>query len=333
MKRIFVTLLVVALGPACGGSDSKQGTSTGLPTGPSTGTQTGTVTKTDYVGATMSGINACGTISATLSRRVPLTLGQVPPDLEVGPAWVSHSSEDYTNYFRGVIKVTNKGITAHCFVKASSISYLGEADQPVGSNSLTYVYGRVQVLTSGVSTQSCLDPGENGYFNIIEKLNYFDVASIHVESFDYDNGGKAPLANLQCTGYTVTGKSLSIPIENVGTGSADDLSLVVYALDAAGEFQHWTFGSFSNRGLWSPGEKRTGTATFGFDGPCPKALALPYFKAVESSPPTLADKQFRSNTQPILSNAQGVLDTDALTAALLHQRDQTEEATQVLLRR
>jgi hypothetical protein len=260
----------------------------------------------------------------TLTKRVPLTVGSVPPDLQVGPAWISHSSEGYVSYLYGAIKATNVGTVGHCFVEANMVSYRDSAGQEVGDNSFTYVYGRVKDL-SVVSTWTCLDPGESGYFHIIEALSYFDVASIYVKSFQYENGGKAPLANLETVSYSGTGSTLSIVVNNSGTGSAKNASLAVYALSASGEYEHWTFGDFTSRDLWGPHETRTASAWLSYDAPCPKLLVVPYYDAAELSSSLSPDKK-------LLATAESTSDGDAMAVSLVRQHDQIEKAKLALLR-
>jgi hypothetical protein len=269
-------------------------------------------------------VNYCGTGSATLTKQVPLTVGTAAPDLEVGSAWIGHSSESYTTYLYGAIKVTNKGAVGHCFVKADSISYRDKTGQEVKNNDFSFVYGRVKVL-SVVSTATCLDPGESAYFNLIEKLSYFDVDSLNVVALSYEEGGKPPLANLEATGYTKTGSSISIDVNNAGTGSAKSALLSVYALNASGEFEFWSYGTFANREIWGPGEKRTATTALMYEAPCAKLLAVPYFDAAEVSS-TLADEEF-------LANAHGTEAADALIAARLRQAQEQARAKLALLRR
>jgi hypothetical protein len=298
--RTLGTGLVLVLGTAC------DGTSKGS------------------IGATSSGANACGTSSAVLTKQVPLSLGSVPPDLAVGPAWIAHKSESYVSYLYGAIKVTNTGNVGHCFIEAASISYRDGADQELAKDS-SYVYGRVKVL-SVVSTWTCLDPGDSAYFSLIEKLSYFDVASIHVGNVYYSEGGKQPLADLEATDYTVTGSSVSIVVNNGGTGSAKNAGLVVYGLSASGEFEDWTFGSFPSSGLWGPGEKRTARASLLYDAPCPKLLLVPYYEAAEAS------SSLSRDNDP-LPTAEGTSAADALAVSLTRQRHQAERAKLVLLRR
>jgi hypothetical protein len=304
-----VTSLALLLGSAC------HGTSKGSGSGGTGGT----------VGVNPPGPIACGTSSVTLTKQVPLSVGSALPDLQVGPAWIAHSSESYVSYLYGAIKVTNVGEVGHCFVQASSVSYRDAAGRALGTESLTYVYGRVKVL-SVVSTWTCLDPGESAYFNLIEPLSYFDVASIDVARLDYDDGGKDPLADLEATSYTGTGSSVSVVVSNVGTGSADNASLVVYATSASGEFLFWTFAQFADQSIWGPGEQRTATAYLSYQAPCPNLLVVPYYDAVEVSP-SISPGFEHSPT------AEGMAADDARAASLLQRRHRIEQAKHALLRR
>ncbi len=323
IRPIGVTCLVLTLGAACNGTG--KGGSNGFLAPGSIGGAPGPVGGAPGpVGDTPAGPNACGNQSVSLTKRVQLSVGSVPPDLDVGPAWISHSSEDYVSYLYGAIKATNIGTVGHCFVRANSISYRDQAGQEIENNSFTYVYGRVKALSAS-STWTCLDPGESAYFNIIEPLSYFDVTSIYVKSFQYDEGGKPPLADLETTGYTGTGSSLSIVVNNRGTGSAKNASLVVYALGASGDFEHWTFADFANRDLWSPGETRTAKAWLSYDAPCPELLVVPYYEAAEKSSSLSPDKK-------LLAAAESTTAADALAASLLRRHDQEEDAKLALLR-
>jgi hypothetical protein len=75
-KRMLVACLVGALGPSCGGSGGGAGNDAA-------------------VGVGLPATNVCGKATASLTKQVPLALGTVPADLEVGPAWIAHSSEGY----------------------------------------------------------------------------------------------------------------------------------------------------------------------------------------------------------------------------------------------
>jgi hypothetical protein len=199
------------------------------------------------------------------------------------------------------------------------------AGQELSNESFTYVYARVKVL-SVVSTWTCLDPGDSAYFNLIEPLSYFDVASIGVEQIEYDDGGTEPLAKLEATGYTTTGGggSVSIVLDNSGTGSAKNASVVVYALDASNEFLTWTFGQFTSKDTWGPGEQRTATASLLYQAPCPNLRVLPYYDAAEVSASLSPDID-------LPPTADGASAADALAVSLLRRRHQVERAKLALL--
>lgn len=304
MQRTFVVCLVSVFGFACGGTSSGSGKEAG-------------------VGGVLPGSNLCGTGQVALTKRVPLTVAAAPSDLEVGPAWIAHSSEGYVSYLYGAIKVTNKGTVGHCFVGTTSISFRNQAGEEMKADTAAFVYGRVKVLSVG-STWTCLDPGDSAYFNLIEKLSYFDVASLHVGAVDYHDAGDPAPADLRVTDYSGSERSISIVVDNVGTGSAKNASLVLYVLDTSGEFQFWTFGRFSDTGLWAPRESRTATASITYDAPCPNQLIVPHFEAADASP-LMLDEEFSMM-------ADDAVAADTRTASHLRQRQQVESTKRALLR-
>jgi hypothetical protein len=267
-------------------------------------------------GSALQGSNACGTSTATLTKQVPLTVGQGPSDIAVGPAWLSHSSESYVSFLYGAIKLTNTGTVGRCFVEARAISFRDAAGAEVTNNPISFVYGEVNVLGS-VTTGTCLGPGKSAFINLIEPFSYFDVAALHLDWIEYQNAGTAPRAQLEATGYAVTGTQVAIVAANHGTGIANQVSLTAYAMDAENQFLFWGFPTLSNRDQWAPDEVRTATTSFGYQAPCPKLHVVIDFEAGE-----LAST---FTTRASLA-ARGASDDHTEVEALVQQRQQLELA-------
>lgn len=270
-----------------------------------------------FAGDALQGTNVCGSASATLTKKVPITVDQLPSDIEVGRAWIAHSSEDYLSYIYGAFEVTNTGTVGHCFVEAHGLTYLNASGAEVGYEEFNFIYGEVNALTS-VTTGTCLGPGKSAYFNLIDPLSYLDIASLHLDSIDYQEGGALPQAKLTATSYSATASGADIVISNQGTGVANGASVVAYALDAANDFLTWDFPTLTSTDAWSPSEQRTASTSMSYDAPCPNLRVVVDFDAAEISS--------SSTTTQIALPLPTVVEASvsARAEALLRQRQEIE---------
>jgi hypothetical protein len=274
---------------------------------------------TTKAGSWLSGDNACGPDSVTLTKKVPLTIETPPSGFAIGSAWISHSSADYEDYIYGAFELANTGSSTRCFVMVNSISYRDASGSEIYNDALTFAHGRVNVLTS-VSTATCLNPGEKTLVNLIEQLSYSEVASIHLDSISSDSGGVDAKAKLVATSYTAHGGSANIVVRNTGTGTAKSVMSTAFALNSSSEYLHWTYATSSDAtSEWGPGEERTLAAPFMYDAPCPGLGVLFDFEAAET--PDLS-----TTSVPIAPRASSAVSIHALAAAQLKQRNAIELA-------
>jgi len=292
----------------CAGCSSGGGSNSGSSGGPD---------PSSFAGDALQGTNVCGSASSTLTKKVSITVDQLPSDIEVGRAWIAHSSEDYLSYIYGAFEVTNTGTVGHCFVEAHGLTYLNASGAEVGYEEFNFIYGEVNALTS-VTTGTCLGPGKSAYFNLIDPLSYLDIASLHLDSIDYQEGGAVPQAKLTATSYSTTATGAEIVIDNQGTGIANAASVVAYALDSANEFLIWDFPALSSTAPWGPGEQRTASTSMSYDAPCPNLRVVIDFEAAELSSSSAAAQ--------VALPLPSVVETSvsARAEALLRQRQEIE---------
>jgi len=172
-------------------------------------------------------------------------------------------------------------------------------------------------LTS-VTTGTCLAPGQSAFFNLIDSLSYLDIASLHLDSIDYQDGGVLPQARLEATSYSATASGTEIVISNQGTGVANAASVVAYALDAANDFLTWDFPTLSSTDAWGPNEQRTASASMLYDAPCPNLRVVVDFDAAEISSSSAATQV--ALPLPTVVEAS----VSARAEALLRQRQEIE---------
>ncbi|MFT3706984.1 MAG: hypothetical protein QM817_04875 [Archangium sp.] len=163
-------------------------------------------------------------------------------------------ANDETSYV--AIRVKNTGSTGACFVKTDAITYLGSTGQVVFSDTLgTYLNGSVATsTTSQVSTDTCLQPGEEGFMiDIVLKNDVPSFASstsgVRLRMSTLPGSYVPEAAAFMPRSYAVTpssfGFNASVVARNEGPGqiSADrtgPLALMV-PLDSEGRGLQWAY--------------------------------------------------------------------------------------------
>ncbi len=114
------------------------------------------------LGTAVFGIDA---FDATQRRRVvPVNVTSPLPGITLSQAYVTRlTTADETAYI--TIAATNSGMEYPCFVQATTSQWLdsnGQVLNPGGNG--PYLSGSVGALSDMLSTDSCLAPGETGYF-------------------------------------------------------------------------------------------------------------------------------------------------------------------------
>ncbi|HEY7372985.1 MAG TPA: hypothetical protein VIF57_12550 [Polyangia bacterium] len=192
---------------------------------------------------------------ADMQRRlVPVTVVTPSPGIEVGTAYLTRlSPQDETAAYL-TIPVTNNGSAHPCFLVASPLRYKDAGGLLLNADAtLSYVTGSVGDAGFGFYTDSCLAPGDRGYFIDIQLSSnatiFSSTASIEVTLAAQD--GTTPLGRLVPTGYdlgTCAGaRALRLFAVNDGSGP---ISVPLYGgfpdspailLDAGGLPAGWTY--------------------------------------------------------------------------------------------
>jgi hypothetical protein len=137
-------------------------------------------------------------------RSVTVNLTSPLPGLQVGQAYVTRlTATDETAYL--TIPVTNTGTEYPCFVSTNPYRWLDATGQLLNMTKTEYLYGSVGVLSGALYSETCLGPGERGYFLGIESAAggaplYSAVVSIDL-GLSSSTAGTAPPAKVVPTRY------------------------------------------------------------------------------------------------------------------------------------
>lgn len=192
---------------------------------------------------------------ATQERRVVTVNVTTPlPGLTLGQAYLTRlSPTDETAYL--TIPAAYSGTGTPCFIEATNVVWMSATGQKLNSVSNIYLDGSVGAASSTIDTDTCVAPGDSGYFIAIESQSgtaplYSAVDSISL-SLQSTTVGNAPAAKLTPTRYDVgtCSDTRTLRVEaTIGGGTAavgqakspGSLGPVVY-LDSSGLPAGWTF--------------------------------------------------------------------------------------------
>jgi hypothetical protein len=166
--------------------------------------------------------------ASAMRRMVPVTVGTPLAGLQVGPAYLTRSSTaSETAYL--TVAVSNTGTQRPCFIQAMPLQYLNGAQLLNDATHSSYVSGAVGDVGFGISTDTCLGPGESGYFIDIQLDSsgtaFFSSTTSIEMSLASDSTGTVPAGRLRPTGYEVGAcapmRSLRLTAVNDGSAAVD----------------------------------------------------------------------------------------------------------------
>lgn len=180
---------------------------------------------------------------AQLRKSLDVTLLGAPDGIRITTAYAGRSDPAQAVADRFIIPVRNDGDTPWCFVKAVDMRYLAGDASVLAEDPIAYVDGSVGDL-DGVQTSTCLGPDEDGYFTMVEPLDWATVAAIDLTVEASDRSPANPDASVFPVGYSFDGSSdLAVAIENHGFAAATlDGGFSTYVLtDDAGVAAYWSY--------------------------------------------------------------------------------------------
>jgi hypothetical protein len=162
---------------------------------------------------------------STMRRMVPVTVGTALPGLQVGAAYLTRTSPTTENAYL-TIAVSNTGTERPCFIQATPLLYMNGTQPLNDATHSSYVSGSVGDVGFGISTDSCLGPGESGYFIDIQLdsggMMFFSGTTSIDLGLASSTAGTLPAGRLHPTGYEVGACSpmRSLRLTAVNDGSA-----------------------------------------------------------------------------------------------------------------
>jgi len=181
----LVLLLSLSLLGACGGSNEE---SQATHVGPQIGTN----------------------ISSTslLRKSVPFTLSNPNASYSLGSAYVARIKATSTAIY-WMIPVTNVSNKTSCFVNLDSGEYRSNNGTVLDTVPVSYVAGSTRDLGNNVYTNTCLTPGQGGFFvGVTLNVNYDQIGSIVFASLLQSVASStAPALTISPAGYSVTPNS------------------------------------------------------------------------------------------------------------------------------
>ena len=187
------------------------------------------------------------------------------------------------------IPVTNISNTAIESIKLENGYVLDDSGNPIHVNAIrTYLHGSVGKLSSTIFSDTCLAPGETGYFFMIIEDSWTGITSFEF-SFDYSlTEPEETYARVIPQSYTFAGNDLTINFKNTGTRKIDLDSLVYFALlDSSDRIVDWsliTSNMVPVTGVLEIGETGSINDTyFSYGGTASKIIAFFNFDVFEES--------------------------------------------------
>ena len=252
-----------------------------------------------------------GTTSNSLLSKAILVTASSSGSFTVGQGYASRSGVS-TDTAYVVIPVTNSSSTsAYGFVKATDIVFRDGLGDQISTASYTYLYGSVGDVGYDIQTDSCLAPGEEGYFIFIETYMWSALASVSFTFYAPGYGASDPGAivrpeSLEYGPASPYGNYLAIGFRNSGTKTAvmGTIKAAFYVLfDAAMDPLLWGF-LYDNlspvSGLIAPGG--TGSvedSVMFFDG------SASYIRVLMDFEDQTAEKVIADRLTPLYSQIDG----------------------------
>ena len=173
------------------------------------------------------------------------------------------------------LSVTNSGTTAACFIQLQNLTLKDAADATLTGPGTTFLQGSVLAIDPVFWVDTCLFPGESGWFFHIEppvggSSLFSSIVAIEFQYGAREFPSSQPGASVIPDGYSVSTDSFTtVCFTNRGTGPAaipdanNNFSMFVM-LDEAGDPLFWDFvtGTVRPKGLLQPGESGAATTQF-----------------------------------------------------------------------
>jgi hypothetical protein len=179
--------------------------------------------------------------TAVQRKKIEVRAEGIIPDLMVGDGYLWRPTATSESAYLS-IAVTNIGTSVLCSIKGSNYRWLDAAGNPLAMpdpTDLIYVDGSVGTLSDGDFTDSCLGPGEQGYFTDVKttdeaSLLFSQVGTVAFGLSGPFSAGTAPAGKLVPQSYDVgtcpTMQAVKVILTNTGT---DKVALQPYSLSPA----------------------------------------------------------------------------------------------------
>ena len=120
-----------------------------------------------------------------------------------------------------MIPITNVGSLSRCFVKGTDIEFQNLYGWAVATDYTSYTHGSVGDVGYGITTNTCLEPGESGVIIFIEFNLWDDIEQVEMAIDSSDWSGLKPNSRILPTQLTYTdgGFSDDIILEYQNYGS------------------------------------------------------------------------------------------------------------------
>ncbi len=299
MKKILIFILCLFLFFGCAGSSSDDSDSTSDTTssgdGGSGDGDSGDATgdTSTFVGnnnsATLTGttIGSAETENANLKKDITVTVTN-SNGFSVSKIVASRSSES-SDYLYWMFTITNDNSIAYCFVQASNVAFKNSSETTIQTSSTESVKGSTGTQ-SGVTTSTCLAPGESGIVAGLEEDIFTNTASIVVESIEGYSTPEIsdPSGKVIPQSYTYSEEAFSdridITIKNTGSSAVSVDFVYYYLISSGGDYLHWGLTSSSNSQTLSTDESTTAfDDTFSYSGSASSVLVIVDFEDSTSS--------------------------------------------------
>ncbi|HEY2901085.1 MAG TPA: hypothetical protein VGL59_10950, partial [Polyangia bacterium] len=179
--------------------------------------------------------------TAVQRKKIEVRAEGIIPDLMVGDGYLWRPTATSESAYLS-IAITNIGTSMLCSIKGISYRWLDAAGNALAMpdpNDRIYVDGSVGMLSDGDFTDSCLGPGEQGYFTDVKttddtSLLFSQVATVAFSLSGPFSAGTAPAGKLVPQSYDVgtcpTMNAVRVTLTNTGT---DKVALQPYSLSPA----------------------------------------------------------------------------------------------------
>jgi len=146
-----------------------------------------------------------------------------------------------------MVPVTNQGSRWHCFLEATTFELLDGSGNSLGTPIGTYLHGSVgRGSTSGVYTDTCLEPGGTGYFlDTVSGVAFTTLASVRIVLTSGSNDYLPPQTSVVPVSYTVSARDqvYTITIANQGPMTATLYNGEVVYFDDSTTPVFWDFAT------------------------------------------------------------------------------------------